>query len=134
MKKPALEVVMTMLHAGGKFGGGGYKVSGGLHGVGVSAVNALSEWCEVEVRRDGKVHFQRYERGYPSGPVNVIGKCDPKITGTKTTFKYDTEIFKGELDYRFETLVQRFREMAFVTRGVTIFLQDERVDREMTFY
>ncbi len=134
MKKPALEVVMTMLHAGGKFGGGGYKVSGGLHGVGVSAVNALSEWCEVEVRRDGKVHFQRYERGYPTGPVSVKGKCDPKYTGTSTTFKYDTEIFKGDLDYRFETLVQRFREMAFVTRGVTLFFQDERTDREMTFY
>jgi len=134
IKKPALEVVMTMLHAGGKFGGGGYKVSGGLHGVGVSAVNALSEWCEVEVRRDGKVHFQRYERGYPTGPVSVTGKCDPKITGTRTTFKYDAEIFKGDLDYRFETLVQRFREMAFVTRGVTLFFQDERSDREMTFY
>ena len=134
IKKPALEVVMTMLHAGGKFGGGSYKVSGGLHGVGVSAVNALSEWCQVEVRRDGKLHFQRYERGYPKNPVSVIGKSDPKITGTKTTFKFDSEIFKGDVDYRFETLVQRFREMAFVTRGVTIFLLDERTDRQMTFY
>ncbi|MFZ5809403.1 MAG: DNA topoisomerase (ATP-hydrolyzing) subunit B [Chloroflexota bacterium] len=134
LKKPALEVVMTVLHAGGKFGGGGYKVSGGLHGVGVSAVNALSRWCEVEVRREGKIHFQRYERGYPTGPVTVVGKTDPKDTGTKTTFRYDDEIFKGELDYRFDTLVQRFREMAFVTRGVTIFFLDERVDREMTFY
>ncbi|MCI0520834.1 MAG: DNA topoisomerase (ATP-hydrolyzing) subunit B [Chloroflexi bacterium] len=134
MKKPALEVVMTVLHAGGKFGGGGYKVSGGLHGVGVSAVNALSEWCQVEVRREGKVHMQRYVRGYPTAPVSVIGKCDPKITGTKTTFKYDPEIFKGEMEYRFETLVQRFREMAFVTRGVTIFFLDERSDRQMTFY
>ena len=134
MKKPALEVVMTVLHAGGKFGGGSYKVSGGLHGVGVSAVNALSEWCEVEVRRDGKVHFQRYERGYPKGPVEVAGKAPQGSTGTRTTFKYDPEIFKGELDYRFDTLVQRFREMAFVTRGVTIFLLDERNDREMTFY
>jgi DNA gyrase subunit B len=134
MKKPALEVVMTTLHAGGKFGGGGYRVSGGLHGVGVSAVNALSEWCEVKVRREGKIHFQRYERGYPRAPVSVIGKCDPKLTGTTTTFKYDADIFKGELDYRFETLVQRFREMAFVTRGVTLFLLDERTDRQMTFY
>ena len=134
MKKSALEVVMTVLHAGGKFGGGGYKVSGGLHGVGVSAVNALSEWCEVEVLRDGKKHFQRYERGYPRAPVEVVGKSDPQVTGTRTTFKFDPEIFKGEMDYRFETLSQRFREMAFVTRGVTIYFLDERVDREMTFY
>ena len=134
MKKSALEVVMTTLHAGGKFGGGGYKVSGGLHGVGVSAVNALSEWCEVEVQRDGKVHFQRYERGYPTGPLVVIGKTPGNATGNKTTFKYDAEIFKGELDYRFDTLVQRLREMAFVTRGVTILIQDERSNREMTFY
>lgn len=134
MKKPALEVVMTVLHAGGKFGGGGYKVSGGLHGVGISAVNALSAWCEVEVRREGKIHFQRYERGYPTGPVTVIGKVDPSTTGTKTTFRYDEEIFKGDLDFRFDTLVQRFREMAFVTRGVTIYFLDERIDREMTFY
>lgn len=134
MKKPALEVVMTVLHAGGKFGGGSYKVSGGLHGVGVSAVNALSEWCEVEVRREGKVHFQRYERGYPTGPLQVIGKVAAGETGTHTTFKYDPEIFKGDLEYRFETLIQRFREMAFVTRGVTIYLLDERSDREMTFH
>jgi DNA gyrase subunit B len=134
MKKPALEVVMTTLHAGGKFGGGSYKVSGGLHGVGVSAVNALSEWCEVEVKRDGKIHFQRYEHGYPSAPVKVIGKVSPKITGTRTTFKYDEEIFNGDFDYKFETLVQRFREMAFVTRGVTIYLLDERSFREMTFF
>lgn len=134
MKKPALEVVMTVLHAGGKFGGGGYKVSGGLHGVGVSAVNALSEWCEVEVKRDGKVHFQRYHRGVPQAPVTVVGKVNPQDTGTKTTFKFDPEIFKGDLDYRFDTLVQRFREMAFVTRGVTIYFLDQRIDREMTFY
>lgn len=134
MKKPALEVVMTVLHAGGKFGGGSYKVSGGLHGVGVSAVNALSEWCEVEVRRDSKIHKQRYERGYPQAPVQVVGKAPEGETGTTTTFKYDSEIFKGDLDYRFDTLVQRFREMAFVTRGVTIFFYDERSHREMTFY
>ncbi len=134
MKKSALEVVMTTLHAGGKFGGGGYKVSGGLHGVGVSAVNALSEWCEVEVRRDGQVYFQRYERGVPVEPVKVIGKAKPGETGTKTTFKYDPLIFKEDVDYNFNTLVQRFREMAFVTRGVTIFFRDERSGREMTFY
>lgn len=134
MKKAALEVVMTVLHAGGKFGGGSYKVSGGLHGVGVSAVNALSEWCEVKVWRDGKMHLQRYERGYPTGPVEVVGKTAKSETGTRTTFKYDPQIFKGDLDYRFDTLVQRFREMAFVTRGVTIYLSDERSNREMTFY
>ena len=134
MKKPALEVVMTILHAGGKFGGGSYKVSGGLHGVGVSAVNALSEWCEVRVLRDGQEHFQRYERGYPTGPVRVVGKAPTNATGTRTTFKYDPEIFKGEMDYRFETLTQRFREMAFVTRGVTLYFLDERNNREMTFY
>jgi DNA gyrase subunit B len=134
MKKPALEVVMTVLHAGGKFGGGSYKVSGGLHGVGVSAVNALSEWCEVEVRRDGKIYRQRYERGYPTGPVDVIGEMPNGETGTRTTFKYDPEIFKGDLEYRFETLVQRFRETAFVTRGVTLNFLDERNDRQMTFY
>ncbi len=133
-KRSALELVMTTLHAGGKFDGGGYKVSGGLHGVGVSAVNALSEWCEVEVKREGKIHKQRYERGRPTGPVEVIGKVKTGETGTKTTFKYDPEIFKGDLDFRFETLVQRFREMAFVTRGVTIKLEDERDGREMTFH
>ena len=132
--KPALEVVMTTLHAGGKFGGESYKVSGGLHGVGVSAVNALSEWCEVEVRRDGKVHFQRYERGYPTAAVEVIGKSSQNSTGTRTTFKFDPEIFTGDIDYRFDTLVQRFREMAFVTRGTTMYLLDERSGREMTFY
>lgn len=134
MKKPALEVVMTVLHAGGKFGGGSYKVSGGLHGVGVSAVNALSEKCEVEVWRDGKVYAQRYARGIPQGPVEMIDKTPRNATGTRTTFKYDPEIFKGEVDYRFETLVQRFREMAFVTRAVRILLKDERTEREMTFY
>ena len=134
MQRPALEVVMTVLHAGGKFGGGGYKVSGGLHGVGVSAVNALSEWCEVEVQRDGKLHHQRYERGRPTGPVTVVGKAAPNVTGTKTTFKYDPEIFKGDLDFRFDTLVQRLREMAFVTRGVTLYLNDERSERDMMFY
>jgi len=132
----ALEVVMTILHAGGKFGGGSYKVSGGLHGVGVSAVNALSEWCEVEVRRDGKVYFQRYDRGRPIEAVKEIGKAKEGVTGNRTTFRFDKEIFKEEIDYRFETLAQRFREMAFVTRQVEIALIDEREDpiRSMHFY
>ncbi|MCW5876164.1 MAG: DNA topoisomerase (ATP-hydrolyzing) subunit B [Anaerolineales bacterium] len=134
-KKSALEVVMTMLHAGGKFDGGSYKVSGGLHGVGVSAVNALSEWCEVEVSREGQVYGQRYKRGVPSGPVKVLRKMvKGQSTGTRTTFKYDKEIFKEDIDYRFETLAQRFRELAFVTRKVTIQLVDERDQREITFY
>jgi DNA gyrase subunit B len=134
-KKSALEVVMTILHAGGKFGGGGYKVSGGLHGVGVSAVNALSEWCEVRVRKEGHVYMQRYERGIPQDSVRPIAKCDPDAHGTTTTFKFDPQIFKEpELDFRFETLVQRFREMAFVTRGVTIRFLDERNGREMAFH
>ncbi len=133
-KKPALEIVMTVLHAGGKFGGGSYKVSGGLHGVGVSAVNALSRWCEVQVRRDSKVYSQRYERGVPAGPVKAVGKAKAGETGTTTTFRYDEEIFKGELDYKFDTLATRFREMAFVTRGVTISLTDERDGQETAFY
>ncbi len=133
-KKSALEVVMTVLHAGGKFGGGSYKVSGGLHGVGVSAVNALSEWCEVEVRREGKVYFQRYERGIPQEAVKTIGKTDPRLTGTRTSFRFDPTIFKGEMEYSFETLTKRFREMAFVTRRVQLHLNDERTHHEMSFY
>ena len=132
--KSALEVVMTVLHAGGKFGGGGYKVSGGLHGVGVSAVNALSEWCEVEVYNEGQVYFQRYERGIPLEAVKVIGKTDPGKTGTKTTFRFDRTIFKEEITFRFETLIARLREMAFITRKVLIHIYDERSDREMNFY
>jgi DNA gyrase subunit B len=134
LKRSALEVVMTTLHAGGKFSHSSYKVSGGLHGVGVSAVNALSEWCEVEVRRDGKIYFQRYERGVPQAEVKAIGKSDPNLTGTRTTFRFDPEIFREEVDFKFETLVQRFREMAFVTRKVQIALVDERSNKEMTFY
>jgi len=133
-KKSALEVVMTTLHAGGKFSHSSYRVSGGLHGVGVSAVNALSEWCEVRVCREGKMYLQRYERGIPQEAVKQIGKCDPDLTGTITTFRFDREIFGEEIDYKFETLVQRFREMAFVTRKVQIKLVDERASREMTFY
>ena len=134
-KKSALEVVMTVLHAGGKFGGGSYKVSGGLHGVGVSAVNALSEWCEVHICREGQLYYQRYVRGIPQEPVKAIGKCDKNASGSKTTFKFDPEIFKEPgIDFKYETLVQRFREMAFVTRGVTIHFMDERSEREMTFH
>jgi DNA gyrase subunit B len=132
----ALEVVMTILHAGGKFGGGSYKVSGGLHGVGVSAVNALSEWCEVEVRRDNNIYFQRYVRGRPVEAVKVIGKYKGEETGNKTHFRFDPDIFKEEMNYRFDTLAQRFREMAFVTRQVEINLIDEREDpaHSMTFF
>jgi DNA gyrase subunit B len=131
-----LELVMTTLHAGAKFGGGGYKVSGGLHGVGVSAVNALSEWMEVIVDdpRDGRRHYQRYERGLPTGPVRDVSKA--KGQGTQVTFRFDETIFM-DVKYRFETLAQRMREMAFVTRAVTIKLVDERVEpfpRQMSFY
>ncbi len=133
-KISALEVVMTTLHAGGKFGGSSYKVSGGLHGVGVSAVNALSEWCEVRVHRDGKEYFQRYEKGIPQAAVKEIGKAPKNETGTITTFRYDTTLFKGDFTYKFDILSQRFREMAFVTRGVTIHLEDIRTDKEITFH
>ena len=133
-KISALQVVMTVLHAGGKFGGGSYKVSGGLHGVGVSAVNALSEWCEVTIHRSNKVYFQRYERGIPKADVKAIGTYTGDHTGTSTSFRFDREIFKDESTFRFETLVQRFREMAFVTRGVSIQLIDEREGKEMTFH
>lgn len=132
----ALTVVMTKLHAGGKFGGGGYKVSGGLHGVGVSAVNALSQWLEVEVRREGKVWRQRFERGVPVTSVEAIGKMAAgDSTGTKVTFLRDTEIFEV-LDYRYDTLLQRFREMAFLTRGITLSFSDLRnlEERHNTFY
>jgi DNA gyrase subunit B len=134
-KVSALQVVMTILHAGGKFGGSSYKVSGGLHGVGVSAVNALSEWCEVEVYRDGKIYFQRYEKGVPQAPVKVVGKVPSSQTGTTTSFKFDPTIFKdASSSYKFETLTQRFREMAFVTRGVTIKLEDKREDKVVTYH
>src|SRR6202142_2308491 len=129
-----VDVVMTVIGAGGKFGGGGYKVSGGLHGVGVSAVNALSEWMTTEVKRDGKLWQQDYKRGIPQGTIKQIGKVAKNETGTKQTFKFDKQIFTEDIDYRFDTLVQRFREMAFVTRGVTIHFVDERAQREMKFY
>ncbi|HEU0297715.1 MAG TPA: DNA topoisomerase (ATP-hydrolyzing) subunit B [Anaerolineales bacterium] len=129
-----VDVVMTVIGAGGKFGGGGYKVSGGLHGVGVSAVNALSEWVVTEVKRDGKLWQQNYRRGVPQGKIQQIGKAARDESGTKQTFKFDKQIFTEDIDYRFDNLVQRFREMAFVTRGATIQFVDERSDREMTFY
>jgi DNA gyrase subunit B len=128
-----LDVVMTVIGAGGKFGGGGYKVSGGLHGVGVSAVNALSEWMTTEIKRDGKLWRQEYKRGVPQGAIKQIGKVKDE-TGTKQTFRFDKQIFTEDIDFRFDTLVQRLREMSFVTRGVTIKFVDERADREMTFY
>jgi len=122
-KRSALEVVMTVLHAGGKFGGGSYKVSGGLHGVGVSCTNALSEWCEVEVIRDGKKYFQRYRRGVPEAPVAEVGKA--RGHGTRTVFKPDPEIF-GDTQFDFETVAMRLRELAFLAGGVRIILRDER--------
>ncbi len=134
--KSALETVLTKLHAGGKFGSGAYKVSGGLHGVGVSAVNALSDWMEVEVRKDGKLYFQRYHRGQPQADVKVIGVSNGE-TGTRTTFLPDKSIFTETTEFRFETLEQRFREMAFLNRGLTIEFSDERTDngaRYMNFY
>ena len=124
-KKPAAEIVLTVLHAGGKFGGGGYKVSGGLHGVGLSVVNALSEWLTVEIRRDGFVWTQGYERGAPTGPLIKGAPTDQ--TGTAVTFLADLEIFE-ELDYKFSTLSQRLREMAFLTKGLKISIIDERGD------
>ncbi len=134
--KSALEVVMTKLHAGGKFGSGAYKVSGGLHGVGVSAVNALSDWLEVEVRTDGVLYSQRYHRGVPEAEVAVAGKVEDGTHGTRTTFLPDKTIFE-DTEYKFDTLLQRFREMAFLTRGLTIDFLDERTDngaRQMSFY
>ncbi len=126
---------MTKLHAGGKFGGGGYKVSGGLHGVGVSAVNALSSWMESKVKRNGKIYRQRFERGVPVTDVEVIGECDPDETGTIQTFMRDDTIFQV-LEYSWSTLLTRFREMAFLTRGVDIRFVDERPEfpHEMNFH
>ena len=127
---PAVEVVFTVLHAGGKFGGGGYKVSGGLHGVGASVVNALSEWLEVEICKDGKVYKQRYERGKVMYPLKEIGTCSIEKTGTKVTFLPDKEIF-DETIFDFDTLKQRFREMAFLTKGLRIIICDERISEDM---
>ena len=132
---PAVEVVFTVLHAGGKFGGGGYKVSGGLHGVGASVVNALSVWLEVEICHEGKVYRQRYERGKVAKKLEVIGDCDPEKTGTKVTFLPDGEIFETTV-FDYSILQQRFREMAFLTKGLKIVLRDERPQEpvEKTFH
>ena len=132
---PALTVVMTKLHAGGKFGDSGYKVSGGLHGVGVSAVNALSTWMETTVKRNGKVWRQRFERGVPVTGLEEVGQCDSEETGTSQLFMRDDTIFKV-LEYDWQTLVMRFREMAFLTRGIDIHFIDERgkEPREISFY
>lgn len=128
--KPAVEVVLTILHAGGKFGGEGYKVSGGLHGVGVSVVNALSEWLEVEVRRNGSIHHQRFERGFPVTQLTVIGSAE--TTGTTITFKPDPEIFE-EVVFEFGVLAQRLRELSFLNKGLKIVLKDERENQEKDF-
>ena len=123
--KPAVEVVFTILHAGGKFGGGGYKVSGGLHGVGASVVNALSDWLEVQIYKEGKIYKQRYERGHVCYPLKVMGECEEKKSGTRVDFKPDATIFEDVI-YDFEVLKQRLREMAFLTKGLKIILNDER--------
>ena len=132
---PAVEVVFTVLHAGGKFGGGGYKESGGLHGVGASVVNALSVWLEVEICHEGKVYRQRYERGKVAKKLEVIGECEPGKTGTKVTFLPDGEIFETTI-FDYSILQQRFREMAFLTKGLKIVLRDERPQEpiEKTFH
>ena len=132
---PAVEVVFTILHAGGKFGGGGYKVSGGLHGVGASVVNALSEWLEVTIYREGREYKQRYERGHTMYPLKVVGECDLEMSGTTVTFLPDKEIFE-ETVYDYDILKQRLREMAFLTKGLRIILRDEREDskKEKVFH
>ena len=122
---PAVEVVFTILHAGGKFGGGGYKVSGGLHGVGASVVNALSEWLEVRIFKEGKIYQQRYERGATMYSLKIVGECDPEKHGTEVTFFPDREIF-DDIEFDFDTLKQRFREMAFLTKGLKFTFTDER--------
>ena len=132
---PAVEVVFTILHAGGKFGGGGYKVSGGLHGVGASVVNALSEWLEVQIFHEGKIYQQRYERGNTMYDLKVVGDCDPEKHGTRVTFFADSEIFE-DTHYDFDTLKNRFREMAFLTKGLRITFTDLREEekRQKSFH
>ena len=127
--KTAVEVVFTVLHAGGKFGGGGYKVSGGLHGVGASVVNALSDWLEVQICRDGKIYKQRYEKGKTMYPLKIVGNCEPSRTGTRVDFKPDETIFENTV-FDFNTLKTRFRETAFLTKGLRITLKDARPGQE----
>ena len=132
--RPAVEVVFTVLHAGGKFGGGAYKVSGGLHGVGASVVNALSVWLEVKVYNGGKIYFQRYERGKIMNDLKVIGECDPNFSGTEVTFLPDHEIFEDTV-YDYNILKTRLRETAFLTKGIKIILRDDREEKiEKTFH
>ena len=132
---PAVEVVFTILHAGGKFGGGGYKVSGGLHGVGASVVNALSEWLEVSIYSEGKIYKQRYERGKVIYKLKVVGECEPEKTGTMVSFLPDKKIFE-ETVFDYDTLKTRLREMAFLTKNLKIVLRDEREEEviEKTFH
>lgn len=132
-KKSALEIVMTVLHAGGKFDKDTYKVSGGLHGVGVSVVNALSEWLKVEVKRDGAIFFQEYRRGEPVKPVKEIGKAKKGGTGTRTTFKPDPDIFKVT-KFKFDTVAERIRELAYLNKNISIRIIDERDNEDVTFY
>ena len=134
--RPAIEVVYTVLHAGGKFGGGGYKVSGGLHGVGASVVNALSEWLEVQVKRNGHIYQQRYERGKICYDLKIVGDCDIEDTGTQVTFLPDSEIFKETSVFEFDILMHRLREMAFLTKGIKITLTDlrEGLEQQKVFH
>lgn len=130
-KKPAVEVIMTILHAGGKFDKSSYKVSGGLHGVGASVVNALSEWCSIEIYREGKIYYQDYERGIVKSKLKVTGKT--KKSGTKVSFMADSKIFT-KVKYNYDTLAQRLRELAFLSKGLKISLHDEREDKSEEFY
>ena len=135
-RRPAIEVVYTVLHAGGKFGGGGYKVSGGLHGVGASVVNALSEWLEVQVKRNGHIYQQRYERGKICYDLKIVGDCDIEDTGTQVTFLPDSEIFQETTVFEFDILMHRLREMAFLTKGIKITLTDlrEGLEQQKVFH